>query len=142
MAGRIRNRGGVTVKKCYRDDEGGVWFVSSAALCHEASQPPDSEATDHFKMTAAPAGRNCYQQHRTRASGEIHRAHVSIGRRRARAYADVEYWDAAVTVHRLVSAGRGTDCPKYLWEDTVTGDDAFFAGDVHILAQTLPAGER
>jgi N-acetylmuramoyl-L-alanine amidase-like protein len=45
---------------------------------------------------------------------------------RTRGYNDVEFWEAPVTLHRLVSAGRGTDCPKFIWPDTPAGDDEFF----------------
>ena len=53
-------------------------------------------------------------------------AHVLNNSAKAKAYADIEYWEAPVTVHRLVSAGRGTDCPRFIWDDTPAGDDAFF----------------
>jgi hypothetical protein len=210
------------------EQDGHVGFVPSSALCHTASQPPDTEATEHFSMVAAPANSSCYQQHRTRAATEIRRivihnsentlrsaiatfqhcdtsrptsAHVAIDRdgrmyrlvedryaafhtganhggmnaislgieivasgdrgsrgmtvaqeealvalirfwsrkygiempahvlsnsTQTKTYADVEYWDAPITAHRFVSAGRGTDCPKFVWEDTPAGDDAFF----------------
>jgi hypothetical protein len=45
---------------------------------------------------------------------------------RSRAYNSVEFWDAPVTIHRLISAGRGTDCPSFVWPDSAKGDDAFF----------------
>jgi hypothetical protein len=208
--------------------EGRVGFVPSRTLCPVASAPPDTDASDRFSMTPAPAGAECYQSQRSRAASEIRRivihnseqplasvistfqrcnprrptsAHVAIDRdgrlyrfvedrhaafhtgaadggmnaislgieviagaspdqrgmtpvqeralldlvrfwsrkydidttpeviansTQAPAYADIEYWDAAVTVHRFVSAGRGTDCPKYLWDDSPAGDEAFF----------------
>lgn len=58
--------------------------------------------------------------------------HITIADRslaastRTRAYEDAEFWDAAVTLHRLISAGRGTDCPTFLWPDNIQGDEAFF----------------
>lgn len=45
---------------------------------------------------------------------------------RAKTYNDLEYWNAPVSIHRLVSAGRRTDCPKFIWADSVQGDEAFF----------------
>jgi hypothetical protein len=45
---------------------------------------------------------------------------------RAKSYNDLEYWNAPVSIHRLVSAGRRTDCPKFIWADSVQGDEAFF----------------
>jgi N-acetyl-anhydromuramyl-L-alanine amidase AmpD len=222
------------------EHQGQVGFVPSDSLCHNSSQPPDEEATKRFSMISAPAGANCYQQHRTRAASEIHRivihnsehtlksaiatfqrcdpnhptsAHVAIDRdgrvhrlvedryaafhtganhggmnavslgieliasaaagtggmtapqerslvelirfwsaryhiempaqvlsntTRTKAYADIEYWDAPVTVHRLVSAGRGTDCPKFVWDDTAAGDDAFFEWRRIHLGASLP----
>jgi N-acetylmuramoyl-L-alanine amidase-like protein len=45
---------------------------------------------------------------------------------RSRAYNSVEFWDAPVTIHRLISAGRRTDCPTFIWADSAKGDDAFF----------------
>ncbi len=44
----------------------------------------------------------------------------------ARGYNDVEYWRAPVTIHRLASAERRTDCPKFIWADSAAGDDEFF----------------
>jgi hypothetical protein len=44
----------------------------------------------------------------------------------SRAYNDVEFWQASVTIHRLISAGRRTDCPTFVWGDSAKGDDAFF----------------
>jgi hypothetical protein len=41
-------------------------------------------------------------------------------------YADLEYAGAALTIHRLTKANRGTDCPLHLWADSAAGDDAFF----------------
>jgi hypothetical protein len=41
-------------------------------------------------------------------------------------YADLEYAGAALTIHRLTKANRGTDCPLYLWADSSDGDQAFF----------------
>jgi N-acetyl-anhydromuramyl-L-alanine amidase AmpD len=210
------------------EEAGRVGFVQSSHLCHEASQPPGTEASETFNMTSALAGPGCYQQYRTRAASEIQRivihnsehtlrsaiatfqncnpsrptsAHVAIDRDgrmyrivedqfaafhtgashggfnavslgielvasgaagmggmtppqeqalvdlvrfwtrkyriampphvlanavTAKGYADIEYWDAPVTVHRLISAGRGTDCPKFVWDDSPAGDDAFF----------------
>ena len=45
---------------------------------------------------------------------------------RSKAYNDLEYWQAPVSIHRLVSADRGTDCPKFIWADSVQGDEEFF----------------
>ncbi len=45
---------------------------------------------------------------------------------RSRAYYNLEFWRAPVTIHRLVSADRGTDCPKFIWADSVQGDEEFF----------------
>ena len=45
---------------------------------------------------------------------------------RSKAYNNLEYWKAPVTIHRLVSADRGTDCPKFVWPDSVDGDQQFF----------------
>ena len=44
---------------------------------------------------------------------------------RSKAYHDLEYWHAPVTIHRLAGADRGTDCPKFLWPDSVQGDEKF-----------------
>jgi hypothetical protein len=44
----------------------------------------------------------------------------------ASGYADLEYAGAALTIHRLTKANRGTDCPLYLWADSAAGDEAFF----------------
>jgi hypothetical protein len=44
----------------------------------------------------------------------------------AAGYADLEYAGAALTIHRLTKADRGTDCPRFLFEDSATGDEAFF----------------
>jgi len=58
--------------------------------------------------------------------------HITIPRNvlqnstRSKAYNDLEYWQAPVTIHRLVSADRGTDCPKFIWADSVQGDEEFF----------------
>jgi hypothetical protein len=41
-------------------------------------------------------------------------------------YRDLEYWYAPVSLHRLVSAGRRTDCPRLLWADNSQGDEEFF----------------
>src|SRR5205085_49940 len=41
-------------------------------------------------------------------------------------YADFEYAHAAVTIHRLMKASRGTDCPKWLFADSPAGDEEFF----------------
>jgi hypothetical protein len=45
---------------------------------------------------------------------------------RGKTYNDLEYWHAPVSIHRLVSADRGTDCPKFIWADSVQGDEDFF----------------
>jgi len=45
---------------------------------------------------------------------------------RTKAYNSREFWEAPVTIHRLVSAGRRTDCPTFVWPDSANGDDAFF----------------
>ena len=45
---------------------------------------------------------------------------------RTKTYNDLEYWHAPVSIHRLVSADRGTDCPKFIWADSVQGDEEFF----------------
>ena len=45
---------------------------------------------------------------------------------RSQAYNSLEFWEAPVTIHRLVSAGRRTDCPTFVWTDSAKGDDAFF----------------
>jgi hypothetical protein len=44
---------------------------------------------------------------------------------RSQTYNEVEYWQAPVTIHRLVSADRRTDCPRLLWPNTEAGDEAF-----------------
>jgi hypothetical protein len=44
----------------------------------------------------------------------------------AAGYADLEYAAAALTIHRLTKADRGTDCPLHLWADSAAGDEAFF----------------
>jgi N-acetyl-anhydromuramyl-L-alanine amidase AmpD len=41
-------------------------------------------------------------------------------------YAYHEYASSALTIHRLTKANRGTDCPKFLFEDSPDGDEAFF----------------
>jgi N-acetyl-anhydromuramyl-L-alanine amidase AmpD len=41
-------------------------------------------------------------------------------------YADLEYASASLTIHRLTKANRGTDCPKFLFSDSPSGDEAFF----------------
>ncbi|HJZ87981.1 MAG TPA: peptidoglycan recognition family protein [Polyangia bacterium] len=41
-------------------------------------------------------------------------------------YADLEYASAALTIHRLTKANRGTDCPRFLWDNSADGDEAFF----------------
>jgi N-acetyl-anhydromuramyl-L-alanine amidase AmpD len=41
-------------------------------------------------------------------------------------YADLEYGYAAVTIHRLTKADRGTNCPRLLFPDSPDGDEAFF----------------
>lgn len=41
-------------------------------------------------------------------------------------YADLEYSRAAVTIHRLTKADRGTSCPRLLFNDTPEGDEDFF----------------
>jgi len=45
---------------------------------------------------------------------------------RVTAYNDLEFWYSPVTIHRLASAGRRTDCPTFVWPDSLAGDDAFF----------------
>jgi hypothetical protein len=52
--------------------------------------------------------------------------HVLQNSTQSKASNDLEYWQAPVTVHRLVSADRGTDCPKFIWADTIQGDEEFF----------------
>jgi hypothetical protein len=42
------------------------------------------------------------------------------------AYNDLEYRRAAVTIHRLTKADRGTDCPRLLFPNSPEGDEAFF----------------
>ena len=44
----------------------------------------------------------------------------------SKSYNDLEYLQAPVTIHRLVSAERRTDCPKFIWADSVQGDEEFF----------------
>lgn len=207
---------------------GKAGFVRSEDLCLEATAPPGLQATEHFRMIAAPARPACYQWNRERGASEIRRivihnsestirsaiatfqdcdparptsAHVGIDREgrmyrfvedrfaafhtgashggfnavslgielvaseppalrsmtppqeralvaliafwadeyhislpervlqnstRAKAYRDLEYWEAPVTMHRLVSASRGTDCPTFVWTDSTEGDEAFF----------------
>jgi N-acetyl-anhydromuramyl-L-alanine amidase AmpD len=67
---------------------------------------------------------------------------------RSTSYNDLEYWDAPVTLHRLVSAGRRTDCPKFTWEDSVQGDEAFFAwrrkhlGDIELAGEGVGTESR
>jgi hypothetical protein len=41
-------------------------------------------------------------------------------------YADLEYSRAAVTIHRLTKADRGTNCPRLLFPDSPEGDEQFF----------------
>lgn len=41
-------------------------------------------------------------------------------------YADLEYSSAALTIHRLTKADRGTDCPKVLFPNSPEGDEQFF----------------
>ena len=41
-------------------------------------------------------------------------------------YADFEYARAPLTIHRLIKASRGTDCPKFLFLDSAAGDEEFF----------------
>ena len=41
-------------------------------------------------------------------------------------YADLEYRKAALTIHRLTKADRGTDCPRLLFPSSPEGDEAFF----------------
>ncbi len=67
---------------------------------------------------------------------------------RAKGYHDLEYWEAPVTIHRLVSATRGTDCPTFVWPDSADGDEAFFGWRRHALRElgradpTRAAGPR
>jgi hypothetical protein len=212
------------------ETRGKVGFIKSEELCHEGSMPPDSKATERFRMIVAAARPDCYQWRRERGANEIRRiiihnsekpiestiatfqeceperptsAHVGIDRdgqiyrfvedkftafhtggsvnsggfnsaslgieliaydkpgftfmtpqqerslldlirfwvkeynitipkniiqnsTRSKAYNNLEYWHAPVTIHRLVSADRGTDCPKFIWADTIQGDEEFF----------------
>lgn len=41
-------------------------------------------------------------------------------------YADLEYGHAALTIHRLTKADRGTDCPRLLFPNSPEGDESFF----------------
>jgi hypothetical protein len=41
-------------------------------------------------------------------------------------YADLEYGHAALTIHRLTKADRGTNCPRLLFPDSPEGDEQFF----------------
>jgi N-acetyl-anhydromuramyl-L-alanine amidase AmpD len=41
-------------------------------------------------------------------------------------YADLEYRGAALTIHRLTKADRGTDCPRLLFPQSSEGDEEFF----------------
>lgn len=68
--------------------------------------------------------------------------HVLDNSTRTKGYADIEYWDAPVTVHRLVSAGRGTDCPKFVWDDSPAGDEAFFRWRRAAVASLLAGGPQ
>lgn len=45
---------------------------------------------------------------------------------RSKTYNNLEFWEAPVTIHRLASPGRGTDCPKFIWADSLQGDEDFF----------------
>ncbi|HSB71994.1 MAG TPA: peptidoglycan recognition family protein [Candidatus Methylomirabilis sp.] len=209
---------------------GKVGFIRSGELCHEASAPPPSRATEQFHMILVAAKPDCYQWGRERGANEIRRiiihnsekslestaatfqecepdrptsAHVGIDRdgkiyrfvedsftafhtggtlysggfnsislgieviahdkpgftfmtpqqerslldlirfwaneyritipqdilqnsTRFKAYNDLEYWQAPITIHRLVSADRGTDCPRHIWADSIQGDEEFF----------------
>jgi hypothetical protein len=51
---------------------------------------------------------------------------VLANRASADGYADLEYRKAAVTIHRLSKADRGTDCPRLLFPNSPEGDEAFF----------------
>jgi N-acetyl-anhydromuramyl-L-alanine amidase AmpD len=41
-------------------------------------------------------------------------------------YADFEYAHAALTIHRLTKADRGTNCPRLLFADSPEGDERWF----------------
>jgi hypothetical protein len=56
-------------------------------------------------------------------------------------YADLEYAGAALTIHRLTKADRGTDCPLELWADSAAGDDAFFQWRRQNIVNPPPAGD-
>ncbi|MFN8627312.1 MAG: peptidoglycan recognition family protein [Candidatus Binatia bacterium] len=210
------------------ETHGTVGFVRSAELCHARSMPPGTQASERFKMIAAPAHPDCYQSGRERAAGEIrrivihnseatlertialfqdceperpHSAHVGIDRdgtiyrfvedkfaafhtggnnggfnssalgveliaynqpgaasmtpqqeralrallrfwtrqyhitiprdvvwnsTRSKTYNDLEFWRAPLSIHRLVSADRRTDCPNSIWANNAQGDEEFF----------------
>jgi len=55
-------------------------------------------------------------------------------------YVDLEYAAAALTIHRLTKANRGTDCPLYLWADSAAGDEAFFQWRLQTFGTTQDAG--
>jgi D-alanyl-D-alanine dipeptidase len=61
---------------------------------------------DEYKLTIAP---------------EIIHNHSN-----APGYADLEYGRAALTIHRLTKADRGTDCPRLLFANSPEGDEQFF----------------
>jgi N-acetyl-anhydromuramyl-L-alanine amidase AmpD len=51
---------------------------------------------------------------------------VMQNRSSAQGYTDLEYRQAAVTIHRLTKADRGTDCPRLLFPNSPDGDESFF----------------
>jgi hypothetical protein len=51
---------------------------------------------------------------------------VLANRSSVQGYADLEYGRAALTIHRLTKADRGTDCPRLLFPNSSDGDDEFF----------------
>jgi hypothetical protein len=53
-------------------------------------------------------------------------------------YADKEYAAAALSIHRLSKANRGSDCPALLWPNSADGDEAFFRWR----EETFAAGAR
>ena len=58
---------------------------------------------------------------------------VAINSTRARGYQELEFWQAPVTIHRQISAGRGTDCPTFIWADSAQGDEEFFRWRARLL---------
>jgi hypothetical protein len=51
---------------------------------------------------------------------------VLANRAKTEGYADLEYRKAALTIHRLTKADRGTDCPRLLFPSSPEGDEEFF----------------